>query len=225
MPLVVVGLCGSGFPAFLYATGQTHIPSSAAGVFNSMTPIFTFLFSILFFSGKIYGKQLLGVILGFAGVLCLFFIKKEGEIAFPIFYSLLLILATVSYAISANTVNKFLVQVRPTIISVVSFTAIGPFMIIYLLNTDFVSDISQHDQGWQSFIALCVLSLAGTFLANILFFRLIQLTDAVFSSSVSFLIPIVALMWGVVDGERITLFHVLALGFILCGIFLVKRLR
>lgn len=225
LPFAVVGLCGSGFPAFLYAFGQREIPSSAAGVFNSLTPIFTFILSVLFFKGKLYGKQLAGVVLGFTGASLLFLIKKEGEIAFPFFYAMLMVLATISYAISANTVNKFLVDVRPVIISIVSFVLIGPFMLVYLLSSDFVVHLTQEPAGWTSFAALVTLSLVGTFLANILFFRLIQLTDAVFSSSVSFLIPIVALFWGIIDGEMITAYHIAALGLILSGIFLIKRMR
>jgi drug/metabolite transporter (DMT)-like permease len=218
----VVGLCGSGFPAFLYAIGQTHIPSSIAGVINSATPIFTLLFGVLFFSGRIFGKQLAGILIGFGGILLLFFVRKEGELAFPVSYALLCVLATVSYAISGNTVGKYLSDARPVIISVVSFMIIGPFMLVYLLSGDFVYKIYSTETGWLSLSCLLALSLVGTFLANILFFKLIQLTDPVFSSSVSFLIPVVAILWGALDGEMITLYHFASLILILGGIFLVK---
>ncbi len=222
---IVVGVCGSGLPAFLYAIGQTEIPSSIAGVINSLTPVFTLILAILFFNGKLIKKQLFGIILSILGVLMLFFIKREGQIAFPIGMSLLLVLATISYAVSANTLSKYLSSVRPTVISVISFTILGPFMLAYLLSTDFISHITETEHGWNSLMAVSALSLLGTFLANILFFRLIQLTDAVFASSVSFVIPIVALLWGIVDGEIITIFHFLALLFILGGVFLVKSFK
>ena len=102
---------------------------------------------------------------------------------------------------------------------------IGPFMLAYLLTTDFIPHITDTEHGWMSFAAVSCLSLVGTFLANILFFRLIQLTDAVFSSSVSFVIPIVALFWGILDGEWIGIAHVMALILILSGVFLIKRMR
>jgi len=98
-------------------------------------------------------------------------------------------------------------------------------MLIYLLNSSFLGQLKSHPQAMGSFAALLVLSLVGTFLANILFFKLIQLTDAVFSSSVSFIIPIVALLWGVLDGEMISVYHLAALGLILSGVFLIKRMR
>ena len=176
----IVGLCGSGFPAFLYAVGQTQIPSSIAGVINSLTPIFTLLLSVLFFGGQLIKRQLSGIILGFLGVIVLFLIKKDGSSAFPLSMAMLLVLATLSYAISGNTVGKFLSGVRPTIISVVSFAIIGPFMLIYLFSSSFFEHAFSTPEGLTSLAAVSTLSLVGTFLANILFFKLIQLTDAVF---------------------------------------------
>ena len=225
LPLAFVGLCGSALPAILYAIAQTQLPSSVAGVVNSLTPIFTFLIAIVFFKGSLYMKQLLGIILGFGGTSILFFARQDGELSFPIMYGLLLVIATFSYGISANLVSKYLQDVRPSVISVVSFCIIGPFMLVYLLSTDFIEHIVDTEFGWMSFAAVSTLSLIGTFLANILFFRLIQLTDAVFSSAVSFIIPIVALLWGLLDGEWIGIIHVLALALILSGVFLIKRMR
>ncbi|NND86495.1 MAG: EamA family transporter [Nitrosopumilus sp.] len=108
-------------------------------------------------------------------------------------------------------------------ISVVSFAMIGPFALIYLINSSFIEHTTQSPGGYFSFGALLILSLICTFLANILFFRLIQLTDAIFSTSVSFLIPFVALLWGFFDGELLSLFHLLALILILSGIFLIRK--
>ena len=222
LPLFIIGLCGSGLPAFLYATAQTNISSGVAGLLNALTPIFTFILAILLFGRKFSWKHLLGISLGFLGCLIIFFSKQEGTAAFPISYGLLIVLATFCYGISANTVGRYLKDVHPLLISTVSFSLIGPWVMIYLLNTDFISVISTHDYGVQSFIALLVLSLVGTFGANILFFKLIQLTDPVFSSSVSFITPIVALMWGFLDGEYFSLLFFLSLALIFAGVFLVK---
>ncbi len=223
LPLIVVGFCGSALPAILYAIGQTHIPSGIAGVLNSMTPIFTLLLALVIFKQKFRNKQILGIVLGFSGTVVLFFIKEDGNEVFAYFYAFLIILATIFYGISANTVKTYLTDLKPLVISVVSFSIIGPLALCYLLTTDFIQTIGSHPQGIQSFSALIVLSLIGTFAANILFFKLIQITDAVFSTSVSFLIPFVALFWGFIDGEPLGLFHVLALVLILGGIFLIRK--
>lgn len=224
LPLLIVGFCGSGIPAILYAIGQTHIPSAIAGVLNSMTPIFTLLLGLLIFKQKFKNNQIKGIVLGFCGIIVLFFIKDEGKEAFSYFYAFLIIIATIFYGISANTVKTYLTNIKPLVISVVSFSIIGPMALIYLFGTDFITIISDHPQGVQSFMALAVLSLIGTFAANILFFKLIQITDAIFSTSVSFLIPFVALFWGFLDGEMLGVFHFLALVLILGGIYLVRRM-
>ena len=221
-PFLVVGLCGSGAPAFLYAMGQTKIPSGIAGVLNSMTPICTLIIAIVIFRKPIIRNQILGILMGFLGILVVFFIKEDTTVSFPFLYGGLLLLATVFYGISANTVGHYLSDVKPLIISTVSFVLFGPWVLIYLLSTDFVTRIQSHDHGLSSLAALAVLSLIGTFLANILYFKLIQITDAVFSTTVSFVIPFVALGWAFLDGEYLSVFHLLALILILLGIFMVK---
>ncbi|NNE27712.1 MAG: DMT family transporter [Saprospiraceae bacterium] len=219
----VVGLCGSGFPAFLFAIAQTNIDSSIAGVLNSLTPIFTFVLAVLIFKHAFSSKQLAGVVIGFLGVLCIFFTNQQESTTFAPAFALLIIVATLMYAISANTVGRFLKSVDPLIISTVSFVLIGPFVLIYLLGSGFVAQMTSHEAGLSSTVALLILSLVGTFGANILFFKLVQLTDAVFSSSVSFIIPLVALFWGYIDGEHLSLLHFISLLLILFGVLLIKR--
>lgn len=221
-PLIVVGLCGSGLPAILYATGQSQLPSAVAGVLNSLTPIATLLISILFFSKKFNINQIYGVLIGLIGVCIIFFIKENDTLAFPFLYAGLIVIATICYGISANTVSHYLSGMKPIMISTLSFVLIGPFALIYLLSTDFVHIISHTAGAGWSLLALMILSIVCTFLANILFFKLIQITEPVFSSTVSYLIPFVALAWGFVDGEYISIYHFLALGLILAGIVLVK---
>jgi len=192
---------------------------------NSLTPIFTFLLAILVFKHQFSWKQLIGIILGFIGVLCIFFSKNDGHIDFPLLFGFMIILATLFYAISANTVSHFLKEENPIVISMVSFLLIGPFVTVYLLNSGFLEQLQTHEHGYTSFGALLILSIVGTFGANILFFKLIQITNAVFSTTVSFLIPFVALFWGFLDGEQFSIFHILALILILGGIFLIKYQR
>lgn len=204
---LVVGLCGSGLPSFLFAEAQTHINSAIAGVLNSLTPIFTFILAILLFKHAFSKKQLGGIILGFSGIILIFLSKEDASGNFPLLYGSMIILATLLYGISANTVGRFLKETDPIIISTISFIVIGPFVSIYLLNTNFIDQLQAHEHGTTSFIALLILSIIGTFWANILFFKLVQITDAVFSTTVSFLIPFVALFWGFIDGETFGLLH------------------
>lgn len=221
-PLLVVGFMGSALPAILYAIAQTHIASGVAGLLNALTPIFTFLLAIMFFGRSFSWKHLLGISLGFLGTLLIFFTKQGATGSFPLNYGLLIVLATFCYGISGNTVGRYLQNVSPIIISTVSFSIVGPWMFIYLLNSNFLAVISTHPDSVVSLAALLVLSLVGTFGANMIFFKLIQITDPVFSSSVSFLTPIVALAWGFLDGEYFSIYFFIALLLILTGVFLIK---
>ena len=224
-PLIIVGVCGSGLPAILYATGQSQLPSAIAGVLNSLTPICTLVISILFFTKRIDINQILGVSIGLIGVCVIFFIKENGSLAFPFLYAGLILLGSICYGISANTVSHYLSQVKPILISTVSFVIIGPIALAYLVTTDFI-DIILHTEGAMiSFYALMILSLVCTFFANILFFKLIQITEPIFSTTVSYLIPFVALGWGYIDGEYISTYHFLALILILGGIVIVKSAK
>jgi len=221
--LLVVGVCGSGIPAFFYAIGQSQIPSGIAGVLNSLTPIFTLILAILFFKKPFIRKQLWGLLIGLLGVLVIFFIRKNSYTSFPLLYAGIIIVATIFYAISSNTVGHYLQGIKPLLISTTSFVLIGPFVLCYLLSTDFLSRVSSHPHGYKSLLALLILSLICTFLANILYFKLIQITEAVFSTTVSYLIPFVALLWAFIDGEFLSIYHFFSLALILGGIFLVKK--
>jgi len=221
-PLAIVGLCGSGMPALLYAKAQTDIASSVAGLLNALTPIFTLLLAVTIFKGKTRYKQFIGIILGFVGTLFIFLSKDETSGDFPYDLGMLIVLATLCYGISANTIGARLREVKPLVISTISFSMIGGFACVYLLQSDFIVQTTTHTSGTTSLLALMTLSLVGTFLANILFFKLIQITDPVFSSSVSFITPIVAMIWGFVDGESFHLYFFIALVLIFSGVFLVK---
>ena len=220
--MFIVGLCGSGLPAYLYAKAQTEVPSAIAGLLNGLTPIFTFILAVLLFGRKLESRHLFGILLGFIGTSLIFLSKHDGQISFPILFGMMIMLATFFYAISANTVSTYLREVNPIVISTMSFILIGPWMIIYLANTDFFSIISKHEDGLLSLSALTILSLVGTFSANILFFKLIQMTDSVFASSVSFLTPVVALLWGLWDGETFSYTFFFALMLIFYSVFLIK---
>ncbi len=223
VPIIAVGLFGSGFPAFLYAIAQTEISSSITGIINSMTPIFTLLLGILFFRSKSGIHQFSGVVLGLTGTLLLIFMGNDTGHDYDFFHGGIIVVATICYAISANTVGTYLKNVNPLIISALSFVIIGPFVCIYLLSTDFTTRITADPHGMKSLWALLILSIVGTFLANIIYFRLVQLTNALFSTTVSFIIPIVAILWGFWDGETIAWQHFAGMAFILTGIYMIRK--
>ena len=220
--LLAVGIFGSAFPAFLYAYAQTEVASADAGILNSLTPLFTLIFGILMFRQKTSWLQTGGVIVGFAGAAILV-LEPASTGESSMFHALLIVIATMCYATSVNTVKKFLQNVRALDISAISYFLIGVPAIIMLFWTDSFSPITGHEDGWLSWGSVAVLAVFGTALGSVFFFRLTQITDAVFASSVSYTIPFVALAWGIWDGEPIGLQHLVSILLVLLGVYLVKK--
>ncbi len=220
----IVGLTGNGLPAILYAVAETQIDSAIAGVLNSLTPIFTLIIAWIIFKQQSFIHQVIGIILGFLGTSWLLVIGEQGLSMANIPYGSLIILATFCYGISANVVQHKLGSLSPSLIGALSFLFIGPPALIYLVaGTDFISQITAHEQGWFSLAMVSILAIIGTVISSIMFYRLVKITNAVFASLVSFLIPIVALIWGILDGEVLVWMHIFGIIAILIGIYLVKR--
>lgn len=219
---MILGLLGGGIPPFLFAFAQTKVSSSLAGALNALTPIFTILIAVMLFKTKIGGRKLLGVIIGFLGAgLIIYYTNSSFEGGF--FYSSLILVATVCYAFNVNMVKKVFNNHNPVVLTAASFIFFGPFLIILLLKGDFLEVMKTHPDAYLSLGAVTILSLFSTVLATILFFKLVQKSNAIFASSVSYAIPLVALFWGVLDGENFSVIHILSLLFILTGVHLTRN--
>lgn len=220
---LMVGLTGSGIPAFMYATAQTQISSTMSGVLNSLTPICTLIIGVVVFSAQTTWRKWLGVGIGFLGAAMLFIMGQNSGDSSNIWFGLFVVVGTICYGFSANIVQYKLQGVSPLSLSAASFLMIGIPALVYVLLSDISYTASTHEYGWQSLAAVSFLSLAGTVLASIWYYHLVQITDAVFSSSVAYLMPIVAIGWGAIDGELISLFDLLGMALILVGVYMIKK--
>lgn len=218
---LVVGFLGSFIPAFLFAYAQTKVSSSLAGVFNSTVPLFTLLLGILFFRTAVVWIKILGVLLGLAGAILL--LLKGGESGGANLYAGFIILASLCYATNLNTISTYLKEVNPIITSAVSFMIIGIPASIYLLNSGFIEVLQTDETAWLSLGYISILAFFGTFIGSILFFKLVVNTNALFASLVSYTMPLVALGWGLLDGEIITIYHLAGMLLILIGVYLSKK--
>lgn len=220
---LLVGLAGSGIPSFLYAIAQTNVDSSIAGLLNSLTPIFTLIIGLVIFKTTFIKKQLFGILIAFLGAVALIWLSTNSiRMQASLGYSFLLVLATVCYGTSVNVVKYRLDGLKPMLISAVSFMVTGPIAIMYVLTTDFLSDIQNHPDGVISIISVTTLALFSTFISTIIFYKLVHWTNPIFSSSVSFIIPIVALGWGFIDGETVGVAHLISLACILMGVYMLR---
>jgi len=219
--LFSVGVTGNGIPAFLFAMAQTKIDSSLAGMLNSLVPIFTMIIGVFFFKLKSSALQAVGLSIGFVGAIML--IVLPGGISDFQPEALLVVLASLCYAFNLNMVRRYLSKMPSVLITAGSFLWIGPACLVFLFTTDVVERFD-HPYAWQSFSAIAILAVVGTTLAVLMFNKLIQSSGAVFASLVTYIVPIVAILWGALDGEIISLWSILGVAVILSGVYLVNKL-
>ena len=221
--IFATGILGNGLPSFLFAHAQTQISSSVAGILNSLTPVFVLIVGALVFGSVFKVSHITGVIIGLAGAVSLIFVNTKGQLSGSNnLYGLLIIIATVSYAFSVNIIRKYLYEIDSLLITGFALFAAGIPCGIFLFTTDFTSRLSAQPEAWHSLGYVALLGLFGTAISTILFNKLIKISNALYASSVTYLIPVVAMFWGVFDGEAISYLHFLAMGGILLGVYLIN---
>jgi len=222
----LVGVIGNGIPAFLFPLAETHINSASAGVLNALSPLFALILGQLFFGFKFSSQQNVGVIIGFAGAVVLVMAGGQGVNLFEhITYSLLVVLATVGYGMSTLLIKKYLNETPPILSTGLSFTLIALPYGIYLFFSDLPTVMKTVPQAWESLFFVLILGAIGTALAVFLYYKLVQLTDPIVAASVTYVIPIVALGWGLLAGEQIAPGQYGGMAIILAGVFLANRKR
>jgi drug/metabolite transporter (DMT)-like permease len=221
--LVFMGVFGNFIPAFLFTRAETMISSSLTGMLNALTPIFTVLVALAWIRIYPSAMKLIGVGIGFAAAVSLLFFEESSELFSNFSYGFLVMLATISYAISINGIKKYLSELNSVTATIWAFTIIGLLALIYLFGfTSFTTHI-REPLGWQSFGFVCILAIFGTALSVILYNVLIKKAGVLFASSCTYLIPIVAVLWGVFDGEKVNLAQVLSILCIIFSVYLINR--
>ena len=221
--ILFVGYFGALIPFGLYGIAQTTVTSSVAGMINSMTPIFTFVIGILFFSSRFRWLQLLGIVLGFVGASVLVLNEAQSVEQVNIFSGLLMVISTVMYGINANVVNSKLGVMHPLDLSSSSFVFASIPCLIYVFWPSNLEYMLQDSGAIHALGYITILAVLGTFFANILFFKLVQITNAVYGTLVAYFIPIIAVLWGLIDGEPFTLTHTVGILLILAGVYYIRR--
>ncbi len=223
LPVLIVAICGSGIPGILFPLAQTKLSSGYTGILSSTTPLFTLIVGALFFSLKLKFRKILGIIIGFLGVILLIYFTQSDFITGSLFSALMICLATFLYSISSNTVSRYLHNLDTLSISSIAFSILSIPSLIWLFSQGTIIRIYTHEAIMPSFLPILALSFFGTFLATILFFLLIKKEGVVFSSTVSYIIPCMALMLAYIDGEQISIYHLLGMFIILIGIYLTRN--
>lgn len=231
------GMFGNVIPAVLFPLAQTRLLSSVTGVLNALTPVFTVLIGIIFFSQSLKYKQLVGLGIAFVGAGVLSIAKQGGGFGDINGYVVFVILAAFMYGISLNIIKSKLSEIPSFPIASCAFLIVGLPCVLYLFfGTSFISHfqetnltsiqnqlIPSMDMVWMSFLCIIILGVIGTAIALVIFNKLIQTTDAVFASTVTYIIPIVAIFWGVMDNEPLQIEHFFGMVLIVVGVFVANR--
>ncbi len=221
--LSIVGFCGNFFPAFLFTYAETGISSGLAGILNSCTPLFTVILGTLVFRMRFSMVQLAGVFIGSLGVFILLSNSLEGQTKATWLHPTAVVVATLFYAMSLNTIKHKLQHFRSIQITASAFSTVWlPALVIFFL-TNTPRTITSHPDAYTSLVSICILSIIGTAAAVFVFNILISRSTAVFASSVTYLIPVVAIIIGTFFNEHFHWTQPFALLVILAGIFWANR--
>ncbi|SCY36003.1 Permease of the drug/metabolite transporter (DMT) superfamily [Nonlabens sp. Hel1_33_55] len=221
--LALSGLLGTFFPAFLFAYAQTEIDSAISAILNSTIPLITLILGAVLFGISFSKRQLLGVIIGLTGAVCLVLAGMENNPGQNYLFAGIILIACCCYASNVNIIKRYLQNIKPLAIATANFVFILPLALIVFFwadgdRLDFTSDAVLRSLGF-----IVILCIFGTVAAKIMFNKLVQMTSPVFASSVTYLMPVIGLTWGILDGEDFSIWQVLATGVIILAVILVTR--
>ncbi len=220
--LFVVGILGVVAPGFLFPLAQQGVSSSLTGVLNGLTPMFTWLIGLLFFGQKTTRYQILGLLLGLLGAASLMLIGSDGKLSFN-FYAIFALLAALGNGIYLNLIKKYLSHLPSVQVTAVSILLAAPVVVIFLGGMEIPETYQAKTGSFWALLSIIFLGVVATALSSIIFNYLLQIASPIFASTVTYLIPIVAVMWGLLDGETITFAQSLGMVAIIGGVYILNK--
>jgi len=222
LSLAIVGIVGFAIPAFLFTKAQTRIDSSLAGMLNSLTPMFTLLVGILFYRSRTGWVNIAGLVMGLVGAVGLMWNGNMTILKGINAFALFIVAATICYGINVNEIKFKLANLSSLEITSLAFLFTGPIAGVYLLFTD-LTPASQTPDYLLNLAYIAILALFSSVIAVLIFNHLIKYTTTLFAASVTYIIPLFAIMWGILDGENIRLIQFFWIAIILFGVYLVNK--
>ena len=220
--IAITAFFGTFIPAYLFAIAQTEIDSSVSSILNSLTPLNTLILGSIAFGLQFKRNQIFGVIIGLFGSALLILNGAMNHPEQNYYYALLILIASLCYATNVNLIKKHLSGMAPLSITTGNFLVLLLPATLILYFTDF-KEVVTIPQVQNSMLFIVILGVIGTGIANIIFFKLIQLSSPVFATSVTYLIPIVAFFWGLLDNEMLTPIQFLGAFVVLIGVYLSAK--
>ena len=221
--ITISAFLGSFFPAFLFAFAEKEIDSAVASIINSIVPLNTVIIGMVLFNIRSTKRQIIGVLIGLAGTYMLIMsgIKLNPDQNY--LYSGFVILCSFLYALNVNIIKKYLQHLSALTITVGHFAVIIIPAVIVFYFSDFDVNSLKNQETTDSVIYVLILAVFGTALAKILFNKLIKISSPVFASSVTYSMLIVSIFWGLVDGEKFSIYQLIATIIIIFGVLLTNK--
>ena len=221
--ITISAFLGSFFPAFLFAFAEKEIDSAVASIINSIVPLNTVVIGMVLFNIRSTKRQIIGVLIGLAGTYMLIMsgIKLNPDQNY--LYSGFVILCSFLYALNVNIIKKYLQHLSALTITVGHFAVIIIPALIVFYFSDFDVNSLKNQETIDSIIYVLILAVFGTALAKILFNKLIKISSPVFASSVTYSMLIVSIFWGLVDGEKFSVYQLIATIIIIFGVLLTNK--
>ncbi|WP_347173305.1 DMT family transporter [Polaribacter uvawellassae] len=221
--IVFTAILGTFIPVFLFAYAVSGLDSSIASILNSLTPFNTLIFGAFAFGFTFKKQQLIGIFIGLIGTVILILKGADLNPNQNYWFSILIIIASIGYAFNVNIVKKYLHDISALSIVSGNFLLLIIPSFLVLLTTDFFATFEMNETNISSLGYTTVLAIVGTGLAKVLYNKMVHLATPIFASSVTYLIPIVAVFWGILDGEKLSFIQLLAASVILFGVYLVNK--
>jgi len=220
--VALAGLFGNFVPAYFFAIAETEISSSVTSILNSLTPVNALILGTTLFGLIVKRAQVIGVAIGLAGTIILILSGAMDNPEQNYWFAGFVIVATLCYATNVNLVKKYLSDLSPLAITAGNFAVMLIPAVIILSFSDFYHIVGEA-KVQQSVFFVVILGILGTGIANILFYRLIQMSSPVFATQVTYLIPIVACVWGFIYGETLSPIQAVGAFIILIGVYLAGK--
>ena len=223
--IVSTSILGTFMPVFLFAYAINYIDSSIVSILNSLTPFNTLIFGSIVFGFNFRKRQLIGIFIGMIGTVLLIMKGADMNPDQNYWYALLIVLASLGYAFNVNIVKKYLHDLSALSIVAGNFLLLMIPAFIVLYQTEFFTTFETTSTNLEALGYISLLAIVGTGLAKVLYNKMVHMATPVFASSVTYLIPIVAIFWGVLDGEQLSFLQLLAGAIILFGVYLVNKTK
>ncbi|CAL2074995.1 DMT family transporter [Tenacibaculum dicentrarchi] len=223
--ILYTAFLGTFFPVFMYAFAVKGIDSAITAILSSLTPFNTFILGALIFGFAFNKKQFIGILVGLIGTLILILKGAELNPNQNYWYAILVVFSSIGYAFNVNIIKKYLSDLDALAITTGNFLVLIIPASLVLFFSDFFTLFELNDQMTTTFGYITILAILGTGIAKILYNKMVHLTTPIFASSVTYLIPIVAVAWGLADDEKLSLVQLLAGGIILFGVWLVNKAK